>query len=209
LLLRLKGGNNQVILPDTFIPSAERYGLMNSIDHWVIRSALSMLANKLRKRAIRLSINLSGNSLNDESLLEYVQEQFNEFSIPPEWICFEITETAAIQNLSKAQLFLSEVRQLGALVALDDFGSGLSSFRYLKTLSIDFLKIDGSFVKDMLESQNDRAMVAAIHQVGHTMGIYTIAEHVEREEIIESLKEMGVNYAQGYALGYPKPFEDI
>jgi diguanylate cyclase (GGDEF)-like protein/PAS domain S-box-containing protein len=209
LLLRLKGDDNQIILPNTFIPSAERYGLMTSIDRWVIRSALSTFANKLSHREIRLSINLSGNSLNDETLLDYFRTQFNEFSIPPEWICFEITETAAIQNLNKAQYFVSEVRRLGAQIALDDFGSGLSSFRYLKMLSVDFLKIDGSFVRGMLESHNDKAMVAAIHQVGHTMGIYTIAEHVEHEDIIGQLQEMGVDYAQGYALGYPIPFDDI
>jgi len=209
LLLRLKGEDNQIILPNTFIPAAERYGLMTSIDRWVIRSALSILGTKLRNRDIRLSINLSGNSLNDDSLLDYVRDQFNEHAVPPEWVCFEITETAAIQNLSKAQHFVSEIRRLGAQVALDDFGSGLSSFKYLKTLSVDFLKIDGSFVKDMLESQNDKAMVAAIHQVGHIMGLYTIAEHVEYEEIIGQLKEMGVDYAQGYALGHPKPFSEI
>jgi len=209
LLLRLKGDDNQVILPNTFIPSAERYGLMSSIDRWVLETALSTLANQLSDRELRLSINLSGNSLNDETLLDFVREQFNLYSIPPEWICFEITETAAIQNLNRAQNFVSEVRRLGAQVALDDFGSGLSSFRYLKTLSVDYLKIDGSFVKDMLESQSDKAMVTAIHQVGHTMGIYTIAEHVEQEEIIQQLQEMGVDYAQGYALGYPKPFEEI
>ena len=209
LLLRLKGDDNQVILPNTFIPSAERYGLMSSIDRWVLQTALSTLANQLSDRKLRLSINLSGNSLNDETLLDFVQAQFNQYSIPPEWICFEITETAAIQNLSRAQYFVSEVRRLGAQVALDDFGSGLSSFRYLKTLSVDYLKIDGSFVKDMLESQSDKAMVTAIHQVGHTMGIYTIAEHVEQQEIIQQLQEMGVDYAQGYALGYPKPFEEI
>lgn len=209
LLLRLKGDDKQIILPNTFIPSAERYGLMSSIDRWVIRSALSTFASKLRDRGIRLSINLSGNSLNDETLLDFVQAQFNEFSIPPEWICFEITETAAIQNLNKAQYFVNEVRHLGAKIALDDFGSGLSSFRYLKTLPVDFLKIDGNFVMDMLESQNDKAMVAAIHQVGHTMGIYTIAEHVEHKEIIEQLREMGVDYAQGYAVGKPIPFENI
>jgi len=209
LLLRLKGDDNQVILPNTFIPSAERYGLMSSIDRWVLKTALSTLANQLSDRELRLSINLSGNSLNDETLLDFVREQFNQYSIPPEWICFEITETAAIQNLNRAQYFVSEVRRLGAQVALDDFGSGLSSFRYLKTLSVDYLKIDGSFVKDMLESQSDKAMVTAIHQVGHTMGIYTIAEHVEQEETIQQLQEMGVDYAQGYALGYPKPFEEI
>jgi len=209
LLLRLKGDGNKVILPNTFIPSAERYGLMTSIDRWVVRTALSAFANRLKNGDIRLSINLSGNSLNDETLLDFVRTQFNKFSIPPEWICFEITETAAIQNLSKAQYFVSEVRRLGAKVALDDFGSGLSSFRYLKTLAVDFLKIDGSFVKDMLESQNDKAIVAAIHQVGHTMGIYTIAEHVEHEDVITQLQEMGVDYAQGYAIGQPIPFESI
>lgn len=209
LLLRLKGDGNQVILPNTFIPSAERYGLMSSIDRWVIQTALSTLSEQLSDRELRLSINLSGNSLNDETLLDFVRAQFNQYSIPPEWICFEITETAAIQNLNRAQHFVNEVRRLGAQVALDDFGSGLSSFRYLKSLTVDYLKIDGSFVKDMLESQSDKAMVTAIHQMGHTMGIYTIAEHVEQQEIIQQLQEMGVDYAQGYALGHPKPFEEI
>jgi diguanylate cyclase (GGDEF)-like protein/PAS domain S-box-containing protein len=209
LLLRLKGDDNQVILPNSFIPSAERYGLMTAIDRWVIRTALSACTRKFGNNGLRLSINLSGNSLNDATLLDYVRAQFNEFNVPPEWICFEITETATIQNLSKAQHFVQEMRSLGVQIALDDFGSGLSSFRYLKTLSIDFLKIDGSFVKDILESQSDKAMVAAIHQVGHTMGIYTIAEHVEQEEIVAQLQEMGVDYAQGYALGLPMPFESI
>jgi len=209
LLLRLRSDDEQVISPNTFIPSAERYGLMSAIDRWVIKTAFSTLTDKSRDKGLRLAINLSGNSLNDETLLDFVREQFNEFSISPKWICFEITETAAIQNLINAQHFISEIRKLGAQIALDDFGSGLSSFRYLRTLSLDFLKIDGSFVKDMLESQYDKALVAAIHRVGHTMGIKTVAEHVEQEEIIRHLQEIGVDYAQGYALGHPIPFDDI
>ena len=208
LLIRLKGDDQNIVLPNTFIPSAERYGLMAAIDRWVIRTALSICAKKLCNGEMGLSINLSGNSLNDDLLLDYVRTQFNDFNVPPEWFCFEITETAAIQNLSKAQHFIQEIRRFGVRIALDDFGSGLSSFRYLQSLSIDFLKIDGSFVKNMLESQNDKAMVSAIHQVGHTMGIYTIAEHVEHDETIKLLQELGVDYAQGYALGMPVPFSD-
>lgn len=209
LLLRLKGSTGQMILPASFIPAAERYGLMTSIDRWVIRAALFALAGGAGRERVILFINLSGNSLSDDTLLDYVRTQLDEFQVLPKQICFEITETAAIQNLEKAQNFVREVQRLGVRVALDDFGSGLSSFRYLKTLSVDYLKIDGSFVRDLLESQNDKAMVAALHQVGHIMGIATIAEHVEQQEVIESLREMGVDYAQGYAIGEPVPLADI
>ncbi len=208
VLLRLKGDEGRMVLPNSFIPAAERYGLMTSIDRWVIRAVLSALAGQKNEDGLRISINLSGNSLNDETLLDYVRDQLEEFQVPPTQICFEITETAAIQNLEKAQLFVREVQRLGVRVALDDFGSGLSSFRYLKSLSVDYLKIDGSFVEDMLESQNDQAMVAAIHQVGHIMGIYTIAEHVEQQGVIGQLQEMGVDYAQGYAVGEPIPLTE-
>ena len=191
LLLRLKGDENQVILPNTFIPSAERYGLMTAIDRWVIRTALSTCANELGDSELRLSINLSGNSLNDETLLEYVRAQFNEFNVSPGMVLFRNHRNSCHPKPEQSPIFFTRNQALGVQIALDDFGSGLSSFRYLKTLSIDFLKIDGSFVKDMLESQNDKAMVAAIHQVGHTMGIFTIAEHVEQEEIIGQLQGTG------------------
>ncbi len=208
VLLRLKGAEGQMILPNSFILAAERYGLMTNIDRWVIRAVLSALAGQTVSDGLRIFINLSGNSLNDETLLDYVREKLEEFQTPPSQLCFEITETAAIHNLEKAQLFVSEVQRLGVRVALDDFGSGLSSFRYLKRLSVDYLKIDGSFVEDMFENQNDQAMVAAIHQVGHIMGISTVAEHVEQKGVIGQLREMGVDYAQGYAFGEPLPLAE-
>jgi diguanylate cyclase (GGDEF)-like protein/PAS domain S-box-containing protein len=206
LLLRLQDEDGELVLPEAFIPAAERYGLMGAIDHWMIRTAFRLYAEKLHTTGTEIAINLSGNSLNDNTLLDFVQAQFTEFSVPPERVCFEITETAAIHNLHKTTVLMSELKQQGSQLALDDFGSGLSSFRYLKSLPVDYLKIDGSFVRDMLANACDHAMVAAINQVGHTMGMQIIAEYVESVAIIERLRELGVDYAQGYALGAPRPW---
>jgi EAL domain-containing protein (putative c-di-GMP-specific phosphodiesterase class I) len=209
LLLRLQDEDSELVLPEAFIPAAERYGLMGAIDHWVIRTAFRLYAEKLNTTGTEIAINLSGNSLNDNTLLDFVQAQFTEFSVPPERVCFEITETAAIHNLRKTTVLMSELKQQGSQLALDDFGSGLSSFRYLKSLPVDYLKIDGSFVRDMLANAGDHAMVVAINQVGHTMGMQTIAEYVESALIIERLQELGVDYAQGYALGAPQPWSTL
>lgn len=207
ILIRLID-DGRVVLPSMFIPSAERYGLMAAIDRWVIRTTFQAYAARFKRRGVNINLNLSGNSLNDETLLDYVQLQFNEHGIQPDQICFEITETAAIQHLNRAQVFAREVRLWGCKMALDDFGSGLSSFRYLKMLPVDFLKIDGSFVQDILESKNDYALVAAINQLAHMMGIKTVAEHVANMDIAERLREMKVDYAQGYGLGRPMPLLD-
>ena len=139
----------------------------------------------------------------------FLEEQFAANSIPAEQICFEITETAAVSNLAKAERFIQTMRRRGCRFALDDFGSGLSSFAYLKNLPVDYLKIDGSFVKDMVDDPMDRAIVAAIHQVGHVLGIRTIAEFVEDDAIMAELNKIGVDYAQGYGIGKPEPLPPI
>lgn len=198
--------NSELVLPAVFIPAAERYGLMNAIDRWVIQTAFREYANGVGLTGARISINLSGNSLSDETLLGFIETQFAEHAFPPAQICFEITETATIQNLRQALELMAALKRRGSQFALDDFGSGLSSFHYLKTLPIDFLKIDGSFIKDMIGNASDYALVAAINQMSHTMGIQTIAEYVHSLAIVERLREMGVDYAQGYFFGEPTPW---
>lgn len=155
------------------------------------------------------AINLSGPSLGDQDLLEVILEKFNDTGMSAEKICFEITETAAISNLRNATRFMGRLRERGCQFALDDFGSGLSSFGYLKTLPVDYLKIDGVFVKDIVEDPIDRAMVSSINEIGHVMGKKTIAEFVENEAVLERLVAIGVDYAQGYGVGRPHPIENI
>ena len=206
VLLRMQDGDEHLRLPGAFIPSAERYGLMPAIDRWVIRETLLNMA-KYDVYGKQIAINLSGNSLDDETLLEYVLEQFHEFSIPPGQICFEITETAAIHHLSKAQQFIRSFRELGGKIALDDFGSGFSSFRYLKTLAVDYIKIDGGFVNDMLSNPDDLVLVEAITLITHTLGMEVVAEHASDQEIINRLSKIGVDHAQGFGIGLPVPVE--
>ncbi|NJC95864.1 MAG: PAS domain S-box protein [Anaerolineae bacterium] len=208
ILLRMADHDGRLVYPGAFIPSAERYGEMRAIDRWVMReSFLTMAKHDIEKMLI--NINISGSSLDDESLPEYVLEQLGEFSIPPAYVCFEITETAAIRHLSKAQRFINIFRAQGGRIALDDFGSGFSSFRYLKTLPVDFIKIDGGFVSDMLSSPGDLLMVEAITKIAHTLGIEVIAEHASNNEILNRLREMGVDYAQGFGIGLPAPVEEV
>ena len=207
LLLRLCTEDGALIPPMAFIPAAERYGLMPALDRWVIRRALA--THKLRYPPGGLpalvAINLSGTSICDESFLPFVLEQFALTGVAPSEICFEITETAAIANLTEATVLIRALKAIGCKFSLDDFGSGMSSFTYLKHLPVDYLKIDGSFVKDMMDDPVDRAMVEAIHRIGHVMGLQTIAEFVESDAIIAALREIGVDYAQGYAIGKPVP----
>ncbi|HEX8955652.1 MAG TPA: EAL domain-containing protein, partial [Burkholderiaceae bacterium] len=207
ILLRLRDENGQIVPPVAFIPAAERYGLMPAIDRWVIRNALALHAQRARLGAEDeiYAINLSGTSMGDVDFLPFVREQFQATKVPPQNICFEITETAAIANLAKAAVLIRTLRDLGCRIALDDFGSGMSSFSYLKHLPVDYLKIDGSFVKDMARNPIDHAMVEAINRVGQVMRIETIAEFVESEETLQRLKIMGVDFAQGYAIGKPAP----
>jgi diguanylate cyclase (GGDEF)-like protein/PAS domain S-box-containing protein len=212
VLLRMLEDDGTVTLPNEFMPTAERYNLMSKIDHWVIRSVFRSYAGKhglfaKHNKPVQLAINLSGNSLNDEQLLPYIRQQLSEFSIPPEIVCFEITETAAISNVHRAAHIIRELKKLRCRFALDDFGSGALSFAYLKNLPVDYIKIDGAFVGNITNNRIDRAMVAAINQIGHEMGMQTIAESAENSTILDSLRQLGVDYAQGFVFGEPKPVE--
>lgn len=201
ILLRMDDGG-KIISPMAFMPAAERYNLMSSIDRWVIET---LFAN-LKETTGLYAINLSGSSINDEQFIDFLTLQFSTYQIPPQLICFEITETIAISNLSKAASFIRQLKDLGCQFALDDFGCGMSSFAYLKNLPVDFVKIDGNFVKSIVDSPVDFAMVEAINRIGHVMGIKTIAEYVENEIILTKLQEMEVDYGQGYYLDKPQPF---
>jgi diguanylate cyclase (GGDEF)-like protein len=212
VLMRMLDDDGNPISPMAFIPAAERYNLMPTIDRWVVRTALGMMREAqgpAMSPPFRCTINLSGQSLTDEHFLEFVLNQFHECDISGEHVCFEITETAAITNLSRARKFIATLKRHGCYFALDDFGSGLSSFGYLKGLQVDYIKIDGSFVKDMVEDRVDRAMVESINQIGHVMGLETIAEFVESEELIGVLQEIGIDYAQGYMIAEPEPLARV
>jgi len=221
VLIRIETGKGDLILPGAFIPAAERYDMMQEIDRWVIHAvcrhvkqmrdslppALHYLASHRSAPAL-YSINLSGRSLGDDSLHDYIVAQFVAFEIAPEQICFEITETAAISNLPKAQTFMTALKTLGCRFSLDDFGSGLSSFGYLKALPVDYLKIDGIFIRDITANAINCALVKAINEVGHVMGIQTVAEYVEDEATLALVRELGVDFAQGHAVGKLRPLAE-
>jgi len=211
LLLRMIDNKGETIPPGAFLPSAERYNLMSKIDYWVIEHAFDSLRKNpsFLEKIDFCSINLSGQSLTEPDMLEFIITQLSTSNIDGNKICFEITETAAISNLSTAMRFISTLIGQGCRFALDDFGSGLSSFAYLKNLPVDYLKIDGMFVKDIVDDEIDHAMVKSINEIGHVMGMKTIAEFVENDVIKGMLKEIGVNYVQGFGIGKPQPFEEI
>ena len=211
LLLRLKGEDNSIIAPGNFLSSAERYGLMPQIDRWVIRNYFRWLAQHPGhlKNLGHCSINLSGASLVDPLFKAYVLALFSEYKIPPRHICFEITESMAILNLQNTLDFIHHFRSLGCRFALDDFGSGFSSYGYLKNFPVDYIKIDGNFVRDLLTDKFDRAIVNSIHDVAAAMGIMTVAEYVESIDILQQLRVMGVDYAQGYGIAKPKPLSEL
>ncbi|MFB2936886.1 EAL domain-containing protein [Aerosakkonemataceae cyanobacterium BLCC-F154] len=216
VLLRLIDEEGQLVSPMAFIPAAERYNLMPKIDRWVISTLFAnqsifyrknphLYQSSTSKYNCLYAINLSGASINDEQFIDFLHQQFILHRIPPETICFEITETVAIINLSKATQFIHSLKQFGCRFALDDFGSGMSSFAYLKNLPVDYLKIDGEFVKDIEKDRVAGAMVEAINHIGQLMGLQTIAEFVENDNILEKVKALGVNYAQGYGISKPLP----
>lgn len=206
ILIRMIDSRGQSIPPGAFIPSAERYQMMSKVDRWVIKNTFDWM-NKywdVNHKEV-FAINLSGQSIADTSFLNDVKNWLNDCQFPPSSISFEITETAAISNLKLAQQFIHDFKDIGCGFALDDFGSGLSSFAYLKNMPVDYLKIDGVFVRDIAEDPIDKAMVEAIHNVGAVLNLKTIAEFVEDGEILSVLKGIGVNYAQGYGIDHPKP----
>jgi diguanylate cyclase (GGDEF)-like protein/PAS domain S-box-containing protein len=210
-LLRYRDNKGHIIPPGAFLPAAERYNLAAAVDRWVISKLFEWIAETpdFIKELSICSINLSGLSLSDETMLSFISNQFSKWEIPTHKICFEITETAAIANLTYAAKFIGQLRDQGCLFSLDDFGSGLSSFAYLKNLPVDFIKIDGLFVKDIMDDKVDLAMVKSINDVGHVMNKKTIAEFVENEQIFNFLNVLGVDFAQGYGIGKPMPLEKL
>ncbi|TMH07575.1 MAG: EAL domain-containing protein [Betaproteobacteria bacterium] len=206
VLIRMSDGRGQITPPGQFLPSAERFGLMSQIDRWVVRRLFRGYAEH-PEHLLRLSccsINLSGLTIGDPSFESFLEAALKEFAIPGERLCFEITETAAITDLPRTLRFMHRFKRLGCRFALDDFGSGVSSYAYLKSLPVDFVKIDGTFVKDMADDAIDRAMVKSINEVAHVMGHKTIAEYAESDAILALLKDQGIDYAQGYAIDRPR-----
>lgn len=211
LLLRMKDTSSNIIAPGEFLPAAERYDIIDQLDHWVIKNSFKILSDSpIFLQSINfVSINLSGKSLTSEALIETITHCLYTSNVPAHKICFEITETAAISNFNRALKFINDLKQKGFLFALDDFGTGLSSFAYLKRIPVDFLKIDGIFVKGIIENPIDYEFVNSINGIGHVMGMKTIAEFVESDEILKKITELGVDYAQGYAVGKPIPLETL
>jgi len=208
VLLRYRDGD-VLRSPAEFLPAAERYNLSPRIDAWVVTALLDSYARQpqLFTPDILFALNLSALSLCDEEFPGFLDAALTRSAMPPSLLCFEITETAAIGNLSRAVQFFNAMRARGCRFALDDFGSGLSSFGYLRTLPVDFLKIDGLFVRDCVEDPIDFAMVRSINDIGHVMGIKTIAEFAESRAIETRMREIGVDYAQGYGISEPMPLE--
>ena len=210
ILLRMRGETNEIILPDTFLPAAEQFGLCSRIDRWVVHNTLKWIDqySNLKISPDRYSINLSGQSLGETNFLKFMLDELDQCNVPKNWLCFEITETAAIADMGKALKLMHALREQGCKLALDDFGSGLSSFGYLKHLPLDYLKIDGQFIRDMLDNPLDLAMVRSINDIGQTMSMKTIAEFVDCEAARQQLQLLGVDFVQGYLLGEPHPLDD-
>ena len=211
LMLRLRDETGTIVAPAEFIPAAERYNIMPSIDRWVVRQALDRMVHRIASgvKPFTVAVNLSGTSLNDERFLEFLIAELSASELVAGAMCFEITETAAIENLSNVVYFMRELKNRGCHFALDDFGSGLSSFMYLKTLPVDYLKIDGQFVENVTRDPVDRSMVAAISQVGNSMGIQTIAERVESPEVFAELGRLGIGFAQGFYIAKPRSTKEF
>jgi diguanylate cyclase (GGDEF)-like protein len=212
LLLRMVDDDGSEILPMAFIPAAERYSIMPSLDSWVVEETLRLCHRYLESGCALdclFAVNLSGASLKDPAFRRMLLMRLQESPVLGPHLCFEITETAAIGNLSVVNGFIDAMRGFGCSFALDDFGSGLSSFTYLKNLRVDYLKIDGAFVRDIVTNAVDRSMVEAIHRIGHQMGLQTVAEYVESEQILALLREIGVDFAQGSGVHYPEPLETL
>jgi diguanylate cyclase (GGDEF)-like protein len=212
LLIRMLGDRGEIIPPCKFLSAAERYQLMPTVDRWVVHRACSLLGEysaSVGAEVARFAINLSGQSLQDESFLPYVIEEIKASGLPPGVLCFELTETATIGNLVKAQNFIRSLQNLGCQFALDDFGTGVSSLAYLKDLSVNYLKIDGSFVRDAVTNSRSESMIKAIAQLAKVMCMETIAEYVETDALRVRMADLGVDYGQGFAMGKSQPLEDL
>ena len=214
ILLRLFNENGKVILPGEFIPVGERYGLMSGIDRWVISNFLTKYRNyhgqnlnQSSEQQNLYAVNISGASVSSEHFLDFLHQELTQVQIPTETICFEITETTAIANFPQAIKLINEIKKLGCCFALDDFGHGMNSFDYIKQFPVDYLKIDGSFVKNIVNSEIDQAIVESFNHIGHVMNLQTIAEFVEDTTILAKIQAIGLDYAQGYAIAKPVPFE--
>jgi EAL domain-containing protein (putative c-di-GMP-specific phosphodiesterase class I) len=214
LLIRMIDQEGNIVMPADFIPAAERYNLMPAVDRWVVQNAFKaykLLSDEMgaESNPYFFTINLSGAFLADETSLDFLVYEFQEYGVPPSAFCFEVTETEAISNMKTASRFITELKEIGSTFALDDFGSGFSSFNYLKMLPIDYLKIDGVFVKDMDKDPVNRGMVEAISNIGKVMKIKTIAEFVGNEAIVRELESIGVDYGQGYFFAKPAPLSEL
>lgn len=211
ILVRMRGRDGGVISPGLFLPAAERYGLIEEVDRWVIRKIFAYMAleQRLGVSGFSYAINISGISLGDETFADYVLRELTEAGVAPSRVQFEITETSAINNLERALIFIHKLRAAGCSFALDDFGRGVSSLAYLRQLPVDYLKIDGSFVRNMLEDEIDSAMVSTVDHLAKRMGIRTIAEYVETPELMDKLRLMGVDYAQGFGIAAAASLPEI
>jgi diguanylate cyclase (GGDEF)-like protein len=212
VLIRMLGDRGEIIPPGKFLSAAERYQLMPTVDRWVVHRACELLGEhsaSVGEEIARFAINLSGQSLQDESFLDYVIGQIKDSSLPPGVLCFELTETATIGNLAKAQNFMRSLQDLGCQFALDDFGTGVSSLAYLKDLSVNYLKIDGSFVRDAIVNARSESMIKAIAQLAKVMCMETIAEYVETDLLRARMADLGVDYGQGFAMGKAQPLPDL
>ena len=205
ILLGVLDDAGKLISPEGFIEAAEQFNRMPKVDRWVVTAAFEWMENTLLKvgQVHGFSINLSGHSINEDSFLDFLLNKIKNSPVTTEKICFEVTETATISNLNYAADFINEVKKLGCKFSLDDFGTGLASYEYLQKLPVDYLKIDGIFIKDIVKNTNNYAMVKSINELGHFLGKETIAEYVENDEILGVLKEIGVDYAQGYGVEKP------
>ncbi len=212
LLLRLRAEDGTIVAPMTFLPAAEHYNLMPAIDRWVVREALAFLGARHANGGApvpQVNINLSGQSVGDAGFLGFLRQELTASTVPLDHLCFEITETAAVANLAQARQFIASLKSLGVRFALDDFGSGMSSFAYLKNLPVDFIKIDGAFIRDITHSRADAGMVAAVQKLAELLDIRTVAEYVENDEIRALVRTLGVDAVQGYGVGFPGPINDV
>ena len=208
VLVRMVDRDGSIILPGKFIPAAEHYGLVEEIDRWVLNNIFAYLENSA-KADQRFAVNLSGNTISDEDLKDYIIGKFETTGVSPSQLQFEVTETAAIRHFDRAMDLIHALKDLGCYFSLDDFGSGLSSLGYLKELPVDYLKIDGSFIRTMELNEVGYSMVSTINHLGHIMGIATIAECVENSTQLSMLQEIGVDYAQGFLIARPKPLVQL